>query len=588
MILFYADAGWSLNVTNLKIKFIEESTLFSASFYRNYTQPFGLPLDSETSLKLGLIDEENIDDYSVKHAGRLFIDTDFYEAFLLIETVDEQLEGSFFYGKLNIPLLETPLKELPFPTIITGGLLNYAALNKEKVWPDVSCAFPMVYDDEFHNKTNYNHFEGVINQFNGVSYVANSLNNGVPENKNVMVPFPFIMEILTVGFKSGGYELIGDFINKKENHHLILDPLSHLERFSSLTVGDHKFTSPTDEYFDNGELIQEFTHSFTFNVKGSYNIKAFINLPKTVNVQSFEIIQGGSDASTVFENKSIFKTTGVSVDENITVNKDFVNGNVIVTFVLKMFANTIDVSKYNSFTYDKSEGKLNVFRDDFSVAEFLPEITFGRFLEHIKNWLNIKITPHASYFVLDYIESKFLELDFPDETHFEINNPVRKPNQSKVYKLISKTETNIIVDKSGLLGSLSNVREEDIIEIDSGVTSLKIEERNSIFTSLRTEDADFSIMLYNGINADGYPTTAQSVNGYTFSLQEIYNLYWKRWLYFRLNSETYTDTFIAHSIDVFDITQGKFKYNKKHLIPRITKTRISDEHYKYVVETESF
>ena len=64
MIVFYGE-NFELNLTNLSIKFIEESNFFYTSFFRNYTLPFIIPLDDETSEKLGLIDIDNIVDYKL-------------------------------------------------------------------------------------------------------------------------------------------------------------------------------------------------------------------------------------------------------------------------------------------------------------------------------------------------------------------------------------------------------------------------------------------------------------------------------------------------------------------------------------------
>ena len=301
MIVFYATSGWSLNLTKLNIKFVEENSLFNSSFYKDYTLPFQIPLDDETSLKLGLINVENISSYKVAHEGRLFIDTTFHEASFIIEFEQNQLEGSLYFGKLKNPVLETSLRKLPFPTIKTGGLLNYAQNTITKTWPDVPCNFPMVYDDQFHNETNYSHFEGIVNQHNGSNFITNNLNGSTPENKNIMVPFPYLMEIIKFGFKSAGQDVIGEFVENKENHHLVLDSNNHLERFNSLTTGNFEFTEPTDEYYANGNLIKEYVHTFSFTAIGSYKVKAYLNLPKTISLDSFEIIQGGTDNVIVFD-----------------------------------------------------------------------------------------------------------------------------------------------------------------------------------------------------------------------------------------------------------------------------------------------
>ena len=153
MIIFYGD-NFELNLTNLEITFIQENALFYDSFFKNYTPPFTLPLDDETSRKLGLIDLENTSGYTVKHFGKIFIDTYFEDAYLFIEVEDGSLQGNIAFGKLTIPILETNLSELPFPLIKTTSINAWANSIKSKQYPEVSHCFPMMFDDDFSSETN--------------------------------------------------------------------------------------------------------------------------------------------------------------------------------------------------------------------------------------------------------------------------------------------------------------------------------------------------------------------------------------------------------------------------------------------------
>lgn len=578
MIIFYGD-DFQLNVTNLKIKFIEESSFFFSSFYKNYTPPFSMFLDDETSIKLGLIDVDNVSSYAVKHEGKLFIDTKFYEASLLLEVENETIEGSFFYGSLNIPILETPLKELPFKTINTPTLI-LAENNITKAWPEVSCNFPMVYDDDFSKNTNYGEFLGIVNNYDGSDFIINLVDaEGKVINKNIITPFPYILEILKVGFNAADKQITGGFVNKKENAHLLLDIKNHLEEFATTTSDNFQFIQPTDQFLDNNQLISEFSKDSFITSIGTYNIKASLNLPKELTVSSFKILQDGV---------VLFESTSKAIQEEISINKESALGSITVSFVLQIEGDVNSIEDFNNFSFEKSEGKLNTFKNVFSLAELMPDITFGAFLEKLKNWLNLKITINSSYVVIDYVEDLFDIINFKDDSDFEVPKPKREFNQIKRYKL--KTENpdgEIYIGKTGLSASIDDIREEDIVTINTGVSIYNIEERNGIFTALRNNDADFGILLYNGLDANGYPVVANIVEGCTFSLQEIYAKYWRKWLYFRLNSETYTDNYTAHSLEEFSTETGRFKYNKKHINKKITKSRISEEQYLYEIESET-
>jgi hypothetical protein len=579
MIIFYG-ANFTLNVTNLNIKFIEESSFFFDAFYKNYTPPFSMDLDDETSKKLGLIDVENVANYSLQYEGKLFIDTKFEDAYLVIDTENETLEGSFYYGKETLSLLETPLKELPFKTITASNIAALADTYIIKSWPEVSCNFPMVFDDGFSKTTNYDSFLGITNNHNGSNFLNNVLSaEGTVLNRNVLTPFPYIMEILKVGFSSAGKEIVGGFVHRKENSHLLLDTKKHLERFSTSTENNFVFVSHTDQYLIGNTLISEFEKVISITAIGTYNVKVSVNLPKDTIVKTFKILQ---------DSVVLFESTSNSIQQELAINKEVAAGTIVVTFVLELEGNYDTIEDFNNFSFEKSEGKLNIFKNEFSLAEVMPDITFGAFLEKLKNWLNLKIDLYTNFVAINYVEEFFDVLTFNDERAFEIQHPKREFNKIKRYKITtSNPYSEIFVGKMGLASSIDDIREEDIRTIETGISIYPIEEREGIFTAVRNTDANFGIFLYKGIDANGYPVVASAVEGFSFSLQELYPKYWKKWLYFRLNSETYTDKFTAHSLEEFSTLVGRFKYSKKHIIKKITKSRVSEEQYLYEIESET-
>lgn len=579
MIVFYG-ADFKLNLTNLKITFVKENALFYDSFFKNYTLPFSLPMDDETSQKLGLIDLENTSGYTVKHFGTIFLDTYFEEAYLFITIEEGNIQGSIAFGKLTLPILETKLASLPFPLIKTDNINELDNSNRTKTYPEVSHSFPMVFDDNFHNESNYEAFEGIVNQKTGYDFVRNEIESetGTILNKNIVVPFPYVLGVLKLGLNSANLELVGDFPNNKANNNLVFDPKKHLEAFSTLTYENYQFSQANDEYLDGDVLIYEFNKSHFLNSIGSYELTVLLNFPEELVVRQLLVKRGDVE---------LFKSVGNSVDQKIQINKDEDSLPDKVTVQLIIEGTTAAVENYNNFTFEKNEGKLNTFKNTFSLAEFMPDITFGAFLSLIKNWLNLKVTLTDSFVRMDYIESQFSNIEFKDERNFEIKIPKRTFNQAKIYKLKYSDDSEVFVDKTGRVNNANGYREEDIIEIDMKVEVLPVEARDSIFTAVRSE-ADFSLFLYNGVDADNRGVAVEKVDGVGFSLQEVYERHWKNWLNFRTNSETYNDKFTTHALEDFKINEGRFKYNKKHIYKTIKQTRLSETEWENEIESETF
>jgi len=580
MIIFYADSGFELNLTDLKITFVEENALFYDAFFKNYTLPFSLPVDEEMAIKLGLINEENISGYTVKHEGKIFIDNSFETAYLIAEMLEDDIEASLSFGKITIPLMDTLLSKLPFPLINPASISDWATSIKNKFYPEVSHAFPIIFDDEYKKESNYEAFEGLVNNVDGAGFITNSIDvDGNVLNKNIITPFPYLMEILKLGFSSANLQMIGDFTNVKANNHVILDPKKHLEKFSSTTYDNYQFSQTTDEYLDGSTLILSYSKTHTISTIGSFNIKAFLNFPREVKVRSLVIKRDTTE---------VFRSNSISVDETITINKEDINPTEVITVTLEIEDTAINVATFNNFEFEKEEGKLNIFRNSFSLSEFMPEMTFGALLAKVKNWQNLKIVLSDTSVRIDYIENVFTKATFKNEKAFEIKSPKREFNQAKLYKLKYSDTNFILIDKNGITNSVSSFREEDIISIDMDLQILPVENRGALFSAVRTNDDVFSLLLYNGQDVNGYSVATDKAEGLTFLLPEVYNQRWKNWLHFRINSETITDKFTAHSLEEFLINEGRFKYNKKHIYKTIKRTRQSEEKWNYEIESETF
>jgi hypothetical protein len=246
-----------------------------------------------------------------------------------------------------------------------------------------------------------------------------------------------------------------------------------------------------------------------------------------------------------------------------------------------------DISAYNSFNFEFSNGQLNIFPNNFSLSEIMPDMSFGAFLNKVKNWLNLEVTFHKKTVVINYIEPKFLNGPFKKESHLEVKKPHRKFNQDKLYKLITSNDS-FYISKEGIVSDSDGYRGEDITKIDMGLDFMSIEEFEGVFTVSKEESgADFKLFLYNGLQND-LPVAASEVFDRDFSLQEIYLKFWKKWLQFRMSSETYKDKFRVHILEKFDISKGRYKYNKKHLYKKITKKLVSQEQWEVEIESDTF
>ncbi|RSC96071.1 hypothetical protein [Tenacibaculum singaporense] len=587
MIVFYGD-NFELNLTDTKITLNEENPLFYNYFVKNYSWPFSKKVDDETSKKLGFLDLENSANYKTKIYGKLLLDNSFDVAYLILTDYHNGiLQGAIYYGEVAIELLDKPLKDLSFPVVKTTTLIAHAKEVIAKSYPEVNYNFPMVIDDNFSSNSKYEKFEGIINNYVNDNFVTNSNQTVEGEivafNKNVMTPFPYLMGILKAGFDSVNMVMQGSFVSDKVNEKILLFTDKHLEKFYSGLPDGFQFTT-TGEVWENGVVTADFVKYYAISQQGSYKVQLYLNIPPELKVIEYTVKH---NTNVVFASKS--NTINEAIIINVKSDEDL--GNFIFTLKLRKFtSNPSDgignIENYNNVDFSFSDGQLNIFPTSFSLSEVMPDMTFGKFLNKIKNWLNLEITFDNNLVSLNYIEDKFLDVEFKDERHLEIPKPYRTFNQNKLYKLVT-SNTNLTIGNSGVVTTTEGFREEDITTIDMGLEVMPVQAKDAVFTAYKNEDTnDFKLFLYDGLQS-GLPVAVESVADRNYSLNEVYNRYWKNWLFFRLNSETYKDKFKVHFLEQFNKSMGRMKYNKKHLYKKIKKRRVDENEWEYEIESET-
>lgn len=589
MIVFYGEnPDFVLNLTNTKITLVEENPLFFNYFVRNYTWPFSKEIDDETSRKLGFLDLENSTNYKTKFYGKLQIDDSFDEAFLLISNhKGNVIEGTIYYGKASFALLDKQLSSLPFPIVSTStNLITHAKEIIEKQYPEVGYNFPMVLNDKFKETTKYEKFEGVINQYKNGNFVTNSnqTENGetVAYNRNIMVPFPYLMEILKVGFDSENMIMRGSFVTDRVNEKLLVYTDKYLEKFYSGLPEGFQFTT-INEVWQNGVVSADYYRTYSISQTGSYNVHLFLNIPSDIRVSEYKVEHN---------NEVVYTSTSNSINKNLIINIENNDDLGNLKFYLKLRKHTNNPSNgignikaFNKIGFSFSDGQLNIFPNSFSLSEIMPDMTFGAFLNKIKNWLNLEITFDKNIATLNYIETKFLEVDFKDETSFEIEKPKRSFNQNKLYKLSTGNDI-IYISSDGIVNSTDGYRDEDVIKVPMGIHIMNIEGLDTLFTAKKRGSEQLKFFLYDGLQ-NNLPVAVQDVFLRNYSLSEVYNRYWIKWLQFRLNSELFKDKFPIHILEKFNINSGRFKYNKKHIYKKLRKRRILENYWETEVESES-
>lgn len=289
----------------------------------------------------------------------------------------------------------------------------------------------------------------------------------------------------------------------------------------------------------------------------------------------------------------------------VVFNRNAVSPCVYMMEVLKVGFGFANISMHGDFINDLAnrrvliysgkclenfqENGVNTFLNEFVLTDFLPDVTFGTFLNRLRNWFNLEITFRKNMVTINYLERRFKNTEFQSAIHLENDQVSIEFNKVLAYQLIYDETTKMAVDASGNPAFVTSLDREEIQDINMDMTLLRIGELDDIETAEVLEgDADFKVLLYNGLQ-ENRNLSVSSVYERNFTLPQIYDLFWKSWIQFRLNSSTFTDKYETENDDL-DIDGGIWKYQNKHLIKKITRkiSHINDlENVDMTVETES-
>lgn len=593
MILFQTEKH-EIDFSNLPVTFNEKSNYFSDSISKSYSYPFNVKLNEDIIEKLQMVIVNNIVKYETKIFGNLIIDRVFYSnAYISINDVQgENAELTLFYGSETLKVFDKNLVQLPFPVVFAqNGLQAFASSQITKQWPEATHNFPKVFRPKIKDEPNYENFNLFLNNYqtNGqtFSFLENSIevidNEEVLFNRNVMCPFPYLLEVLKTIFATEGLSISGDFVNDDFNKKILLVPKQYMEQYAQTDFLNYSFANFNTQETIDGKTVNVYTQIHTPTSEGSYSLDMRLNLSNTMaQYFSLTVTQGGVELyAATSQNKEV--NIEHTLDINIVDTQVFED----ITVQLKINYQEVSIAAFNSFTYQFQEGQVNVFPVIYNLANFMPDLKVREFINRIKSTFNLKFDYTNTTVAINYLDNELERLIFEDHSHLQQVDPKRITNENNLFKLSYPDKEEILIDKNGQTYTDTDFTDGETEPIKIRVLPLKVKEKYGHVTAIYPEDEeDIMLCLYDGLTA-GYNHAVDNINNQTLSLQDVYNSKWKQWLKFRANSETVKDSFYMPISETINIQKGSFKYNKNHLIKTIQRKRVNNQWWKVEVESET-
>ncbi len=588
MMYFLTDNN-KIDLSHISFSFNEESNFFTNDTLQNYSEPIIVGIDSELSIALGLPSFRNISNVNSRIEGIFVLANNNYRAYLELGDIrNNEIELTLFYGEETLNIYNRNLSELDWRLINAQNLISHAKEVSSKSWPEASHAFPMVFNNQIGKENDYEDFEFFINHYKNGDYIENETIEANNEtkfiNRNVMAPFVYLLEILKQGFALEQKVIRGNFVNHPLIKKSVLAPKSYFEEFTSIDTFSFNFES-SEARPSLGNLVF-FKKEVVLNRLGNYELKVKFNFPISLSKSfnfSIELVNGE-------KRKEVFKRTSsdtpVNIDENLTVEVDdnFVFGNI--EFFLRILDSNEEIKDFNFIDFSFSAGRQNIFPTVFSLSEVMPDMTFGDYVNELKNTFNLDIDTREDVVYLDFTNESFNKFPLINMSEFEEHNPLKKFNTDRIYKLSNEIENPIYINNKGIMTENPSKKEgvEELKLLFHQIPSNNFKETNTI--ELDLESDGLGICIYNGFHNDS-PLPLPALDGVDLKLNNLYQYFWKDWLFFRTNSVTVKDNYTAHAIRNLNFRQSIFKYNEKVLLAKKSMTNISEDYWDFECEYET-
>lgn len=589
----FQTVGWQLDLSNFPITFNEKNPYFYDETSKSYSYPFNLKVTNSHPVDLQQLTFNNVSNYKVKIYGTLVLDKQFFDAYIAVNDVTgNTLELTLYYGKETLSVFDKKLNTLPFPVIYAAsGLSTFAKSQITKSWPDATHNFPMVYREQLKEGADFEQFQLFVNHYYNNDGTYQFLENSyetveseqVAYNRNVMCPFPYLLEVVKQVFKYEGLDIGGDFVNDPINQKILMVPQNVMLQFAETQFLNYSFKYFNTQETIAGNTINVYKQVHSPLATGSYEIAMRINMNNVIaKYFHLTVTQNGVELYSAFsENAEVIieKTLDINIVDT-TVFDDIV-------VELKTSYTNESIEDYTSFTYQFTEGGLMVFPSVYNLADFMPDITVREFTNRIKTYFNLKFEYTDTKVYINYLENEINQLTFKDLTEYEQPEPARTLSKNNLFKLQLPNDDEVMVNKNGQTYTDTDYTTDETEEIKLKAQPLAVKSKQGVVTAVYPEDEeDIMFMLYNGPIAN-IPTATDNYNNDTLELQSIYERHWKNWLRFRANSEIYKDDFFMSIHDTINLSQGMFKYNKKHIIKTIERLRVNEQWWNIKVESET-
>ncbi|MFC4688678.1 hypothetical protein ACFO4P_17180 [Epilithonimonas pallida] len=600
---FYSDT-FVLDLSKQKMNLQENNSRFNDKSFTKFTFPFEVNVEDQFVHYIGdYASKENTGLPNILN-GWFHHENKISEAKLTIITIQgNKLIGQIDYGLEDIPNYDKKLSELPLAKFAVDDIHIYAKEICTKKYPEVNFNYPRLYTTKYSPEDElWDAFDGYYNDLkpDGSEMRRNYLDEELNIfNVNIIHPLPYILYLLKTGFGDKGLELKGDILTDPDLvQRCVFSGTEYFNRFSqrrdTLTVDENEY----DQFSNFSGMF--YIKELKVQKKGEYKLRGYFNSRKVKGSNTGYIMMGSNKLWSF--NSGSYDETNYYFDFSVNVPEDNTS---LIFFLWRVsdrngFATVISADLIGTALDDGGNEETGVVTNpnEVDLARAVPDMTFGDFVNRIKNWFNYEIDIRGNEIFMTKLNKD------PDNIksfqQYEVSEPKRTLMSQRSYQIKfteldeSPEKLNLPINLNSMYYDSSGIKlngepksDTSIIEIDGYCMPVLLPKPGGYTTAIVRKDSTTTLALvyYDGLI--GNQNNAKNPSGCEFP--ELWDKNWYKFLRQRIYGSKYEDSFLAYIEDISQYTIKDYIYwhNNIHQISSWGKEMVSENVYKISITTET-
>lgn len=422
-----------------------------------------------------------------------------------------------------------------FPPSIAEAWKVYVHSFDEKRFPEVHWQFPMIfYPDKFGELKEGDEWEKYNKHINTRFFLGGSpidTNNAydTPEgidinNRNVVTPFVYLLSPLFLACQKAGLKMDEQITQDPFINSLLLysseDNLTDI-----LTIGSPTFIPLFNQNVERSNIFP-YSWSRSYTITLSPGVYIFSYEIEYANNRNYLRAVTPDKTENLFAKEVGSTSESFSGDFEVTITQQHVNQNKnTVWFNCQSSHQTAPVVR--KFTYEK---KLNrkgaMFHPTIEMARYIPDWTFGEYLEQLKRLFNLRFEEDYNGEVLKvvYQDKDIMTRDYYNLGSVFISGFTKLSHSNIELKYDNDVDEVLDVSADGFLSNTNQLNKDKVLTVENKFKQLNFHGSSIIIDQPSDKKSGVGLVLYQ---PNFYFETSKRIDGTQLDLWGIFERYYK-------------------------------------------------------------